>query len=136
MFHFIGDLHQPLHASTNYQYVHSGDQGGNLFKIVYDSSIDNLHSLWDACFNEVPNNYSASIPPISDLYYDTLTRYTKMIIELHPYASLEEQAVMIDWDKVLEESHSLAEDVVYDGIGQNEIPSSSYLFRGRKVCVK
>ena len=98
-------MHQPLHASTDFRTISTGDQGGNLFKIVYDSSINNLHSLWDACFNEVPNNYSASVPPISDLYHDTLMRYAEMIVSLHPYESLREQAEMLDWDQVVEESH-------------------------------
>ena len=25
LFHFIGDIHQPLHTSTNYQFIPSGD---------------------------------------------------------------------------------------------------------------
>jgi hypothetical protein len=50
--HFIGDLHQPLHAITN------GDRGGNCFPLTHRGQVPregdrrnyspNLHSLWDA----------------------------------------------------------------------------------------
>lgn len=49
--HFVGDLHQPLHASTN------GDRGGNCVPVTYfalephetqHSYTPNLHEVWDA----------------------------------------------------------------------------------------
>jgi hypothetical protein len=39
--HFIGDMHQPLHCSTN------GDRGGNTVRLIYRNMPTNLHSLWD-----------------------------------------------------------------------------------------
>lgn len=48
--HFVGDLHQPLHATTN------GDRGGNCVPVKYfghnphnknDSYTPNLHHVWD-----------------------------------------------------------------------------------------
>jgi hypothetical protein len=43
LLHFIGDLHQPLHAADN------RDRGGNDVAILYGnrSTPDNLHSYWD-----------------------------------------------------------------------------------------
>lgn len=51
MIHFIGDLHQPLHTTTN------GDRGGNCLPITYYDQAPredefhnfrpNLHSVWD-----------------------------------------------------------------------------------------
>lgn len=52
--HFVGDLHQPLHAETN------GDRGGNCVPVKYfrrkphvhkNSYTPNLHHLWDT---EIP----------------------------------------------------------------------------------
>ncbi len=42
--HFVGDLHQPLHAVE-----HDGDQGGNKVKVLYGAAgmPTNLHSIWD-----------------------------------------------------------------------------------------
>lgn len=40
--HFIGDVHQPMHAG----YAH--DKGGNTFQVNLDGKGSNLHSLWDS----------------------------------------------------------------------------------------
>jgi hypothetical protein len=46
--HLVGDIHQPLHAvslfSTSYP---TGDRGGNSIIVTANSSVTNLHSLWD-----------------------------------------------------------------------------------------
>jgi hypothetical protein len=39
--HFMGDLHQPLHAGDK------SDRGGNDFKMSYGVIPSNLHSVWD-----------------------------------------------------------------------------------------
>lgn len=39
--HIIGDLHQPLHASTG------DDRGGNTVSVTWFSKQTNLHSVWD-----------------------------------------------------------------------------------------
>lgn len=40
--HFIGDVHQPLHAG------HAEDKGGNTVQINLNGKGGNLHSLWDS----------------------------------------------------------------------------------------
>lgn len=40
--HFIGDLHQPLHAGR------SDDRGGNSISVNFFGEVVNLHSLWDS----------------------------------------------------------------------------------------
>ncbi|AOD16058.1 S1/P1 nuclease [Xanthomonas fragariae] len=40
--HFVGDIHQPLHAG----YAH--DKGGNDFQLQVDGKGSNLHALWDS----------------------------------------------------------------------------------------
>ncbi len=39
--HFVGDLHQPLHAADNH------DRGGNCVQVLVDSHPMNLHAYWD-----------------------------------------------------------------------------------------
>jgi hypothetical protein len=39
--HFVGDIHQPLHASDNH------DRGGNRVKVTFLGNLTNLHALWD-----------------------------------------------------------------------------------------
>lgn len=40
--HFVGDVHQPLHAS------YRPDRGGNLFQVRYQGKGTNLHATWDS----------------------------------------------------------------------------------------
>ena len=40
--HFVGDVHQPLHAGFGH------DKGGNDFQVQFDGRGTNLHSLWDS----------------------------------------------------------------------------------------
>jgi hypothetical protein len=47
LLHLIGDLHQPLHATTHVTEIQGqGDAGGNLVKLKGDAA-SNLHSYWD-----------------------------------------------------------------------------------------
>jgi hypothetical protein len=50
LLHFVGDMHQPLHASDNH------DNGGNSVKVMIDGfdhkAKDNLHGYWDTQFVE------------------------------------------------------------------------------------
>jgi hypothetical protein len=39
--HFVGDIHQPLHASDN------NDKGGNDLTVTYFGKLTNLHAIWD-----------------------------------------------------------------------------------------
>ena len=40
--HFVGDVHQPLHAG------HADDRGGNDYQVNWNGKGSNLHSLWDS----------------------------------------------------------------------------------------
>jgi len=40
--HFIGDMHQPLHASNNH------DRGGNDVTVTFVGRQTNLHAVWDS----------------------------------------------------------------------------------------
>jgi hypothetical protein len=47
--HLVGDVHQPLHATSRWTKNHpKGDKGGNKFLIKRHKSVKNLHSLWDS----------------------------------------------------------------------------------------
>jgi hypothetical protein len=46
--HFIGDLHQPLHAATRVNPdTAADDRGGNQIKVTFLGVPTNLHHLWD-----------------------------------------------------------------------------------------
>ena len=39
--HFVGDMHQPLHAADN------NDRGGNSSHVMVQGHASNLHHVWD-----------------------------------------------------------------------------------------
>jgi nuclease S1 len=47
--HFIGDLHQPLHATTRVNPdTDKDDLGGNLIQVTFFGQVTNLHHVWDS----------------------------------------------------------------------------------------
>lgn len=46
LIHFVGDLHQPLHAGDNH------DRGGNEVRVVLNGDRKNLHAVWDTAVVE------------------------------------------------------------------------------------
>ncbi|HEY1483025.1 MAG TPA: S1/P1 nuclease [Candidatus Acidoferrum sp.] len=102
--HFVGDLHMPLHATTN------DDEGGNCVPVRYfrrrphergHSYSPNLHSLWDTAI--VERDMEGAEPPeyseyLEQIFSGDLERWQKAGIHLDDWA----------W-----ESHNVAESYVY-----------------------
>jgi hypothetical protein len=102
--HFVGDLHMPLHASTN------NDEGGNCVPVRYfrrkprernHSYVPNLHAAWDTLIVERdmegadPGEYAEFL---EELFKDESSGWQKAGIHLE------------DWTW---ESHDLAENYAY-----------------------
>ncbi|MFA5959180.1 MAG: S1/P1 nuclease [Tatlockia sp.] len=48
LLHVVGDIHQPLHAATQYSRAFPrGDKGGNRFNLGKNPVAPNLHAYWD-----------------------------------------------------------------------------------------
>ena len=91
--HFVGDIHQPLHAGFGH------DRGGNLVKILYEGEESDLHTYWDHLMIE------AHSKDWFDLYQQLRPAITKPGDELHPCHEVE-------WTN---ESHELAVTKAYPG---------------------
>jgi|SRR5208283_4394310 len=102
--HFVGDLHMPLHATTD------NDLGGNCVPVNYfwrsahlnsNNYVPNLHSLWDSTIVEhdmagaEPAEYAAFL---EETFRPNVDKWTQAGIEVEEWA----------W-----ESHDLAETVTY-----------------------
>jgi hypothetical protein len=57
LIHFVGDVHQPLHASDNH------DRGGNEVRVVLNGERKNLHSVWDTDVVEALGDDPGTIAP-------------------------------------------------------------------------
>ena len=62
--HFVGDIHQPLHASDD------NDRGGNDVKLKFGGKNRNLHSIWDSGIIENTASQSALISRIKQRIED------------------------------------------------------------------
>lgn len=53
--HLVGDIHQPLHATSRFTSNHpNGDAGGNLVYFCNLPCTDELHAYWDGLFGDTP----------------------------------------------------------------------------------
>ena len=54
--HLVGDVHQPLHATSRFTKNHpDGDQGGNLVHFCDRPCRDELHAYWDGLLGDSPS---------------------------------------------------------------------------------
>jgi S1/P1 Nuclease len=107
LIHFVGDLHMPLHASTN------NDEGGNCVPIRYfrrrpqeqhGAYTPNLHALWDTAI--VERDMEGAEPP----------EYAEFLTQIFSTDFAKWQAAGIHIDEWTWESHDLAENIVYGAL--------------------
>jgi hypothetical protein len=105
--HFVGDLHMPLHASTN------NDEGGNCDPVRYfrrrphehhNSYTPNLHALWDTAILE------------RDMEGADPAEYSDFLAQIFSADFPRWQAAGIHVDDWAWESHDLAESIAYGAL--------------------
>jgi hypothetical protein len=95
LIHFVGDLHQPLHATTN------NDQGGNCVPVAFfdappqlrnpetESYAPNLHGVWDTSILEIATKGKTVDQVAADLeesYRNKLVRWQKAPANIDAWA--------------------------------------------------
>lgn len=123
LIHYIGDIHQPLHATAriNPSYP-KGDLGGNLFTIPAAQGVTNLHSLWDSILYEFVG--TPSMPFSYNDWSDLGRNITKMETAYSFNAN--------EWDifnatQWAVESFEMSKSNVYAGIKEYIAPSDDYV---------
>jgi hypothetical protein len=121
LLHFVGDIQQPLHASTAVSASSpGGDAGGNGFSI--NGTWSNLHSLWDAGGGYVGSSFSR---PLSLGNQNTISNVAWTAESHYPYVP---NGGMVESPSTWAiEGWGLAQNVAYVGISENTTPSSGYL---------
>jgi len=113
--HFVGDLHMPLHATTN------NDEGGNCVPVRYlrrwpqqngNSLTPNLHALWDTAILE--RDMEGAEPP----------EYANFLGLIFAGEIPNWQAAGVHIDDWAWESHALAENIVYGALTP-KVPAES-----------
>jgi len=120
--HFVGDIHQPLHAASNYSKKHpQGDAGGNEFTLPGPAA--NLHMLWD---NGVNTFALAPRRPLTKQQAQSVAQKARALSTLYISRRdprLKKQHAM-DWAY---ESQRIALYKVYENITEHKRPSATYL---------
>ncbi|HET7361608.1 MAG TPA: S1/P1 nuclease [Salinimicrobium sp.] len=103
--HFMGDLHQPLHAG------HESDRGGNDIQVRWFGEDSNLHRVWDS---EMINSYLMSYTELAANGNELSKRQVKAI----------EQGSILDW---MYESKVLSEEI-YNSVEGGERLGYDYMY--------
>lgn len=138
LLHFVGDVHQPLHAVARDTDTHpDGDRGGNEFKVIpTDRHKDlqrpptNLHSLWDMG----GNLFRPSVRPLSADGRASIIRIANAIRSRHPLATLT-NAGNLDTEAWTQECVGIAKSSVYN-LKENEVPSPEYIRNCEDISAK
>jgi hypothetical protein len=130
--HVVGDLHQPLHCVSSYEYNSNGDAGGNKFKITSPDGDrpTNLHSFWDggigrAIGEEREKGKAPNVEKVTDRWTtdSTLAPTSDAVKDLDP----------MSWIKA---GARLADRMVYGNLKAGDRPDMQYLFQSSDLCRK
>ena len=135
LYHMVGDVHQPLHATTRYTAaLPEGDAGGNGFRILgVDGRPSNLHSFWDGAGGAFGNDpYPRK--PLDPAGRDRILALANALVKDHPAETLEWKD--LDPHTWVVESNTLARQVAYAGIKEGEATSQAYVAEAQKLSKK
>jgi S1/P1 Nuclease len=136
LYHLVGDVHQPLHATARVTAAHpDGDQGGNLFKIVMppETRISNLHSFWDAAGGAF--GFQGPKRPLDQAGKDRLLALAEGVMKENPADSMPESKNLDPHDWLME-SFGLARTVTYKNITEGTAPSQAYTEAAQRLARK
>jgi S1/P1 Nuclease len=125
IFHQIGDIHQPLHATTRIGLKHKtpeGDGGGNLVAFPNPRGHKDMHSYWDDLLgSETSANNPAKLKHVADLVVSAYPRTGFKAEQLKGTDDLGDWATE-SFDLAVEKTYGpLGDDVDSDG-GVTDLP--------------
>ena len=131
LIHFVGDIQQPLHATTGVSSnMHTGDLGGNSF-LINDGSITKLHALWDDGGGFLTDSITRPLTPTSQA---TLNSKAAICETAYPYSfSVGSIPDPMSWAL---ESRLLASNTAYVGISSNTTPSVAYTNAAQNTTIQ
>lgn len=135
--HFVGDIHQPLHAATRVSSTNpEGDRGGNLVSIKILGAngklkTTNLHSFWDGGISSFPPTGPNFRPPPLSTIPAAVAKATAGNPATDPELKLDDPFNFNAW---ADESFELAQSVTYKGLKTK--PTAAYKNRAVKVARK
>ncbi|HVF66155.1 MAG TPA: S1/P1 nuclease [Pyrinomonadaceae bacterium] len=136
LYHLVGDIHQPLHATARVTAAHpEGDAGGNLFKLAIpqEPRVTNLHTFWDAAGGAF--TFQSPKRPLDQAGKDRIRTLAEAVMKDFPANSMPESSKLDPHDWAAE-SYALAVSVTYKNITEGSAPSPSYTEEAQKLSRK
>jgi hypothetical protein len=136
LYHLVGDVHQPLHATARVTAAHpEGDAGGNFFKLVMpqEPRVTNLHVFWDAAGGAF--GFQSPKRPLDAAGKERILTLAQSVMKEYPADSMPESKNLDPHDWALE-SYALAVSVTYKNITEGSAPSPAYTEEAQKVARK
>jgi hypothetical protein len=143
LYHLVGDIHQPLHTTTQYSNAHKrGNLGGNLFLVrVPGTNVKNLHSFWDGAGGLFGSGFIGR--PLDEEGSQAISDFANAITQQYK-ADDPQQA---DWKKLepadwARESNEISKGFVYKQITEAPanalavIPSAPYTEEAQKISAR
>lgn len=136
LYHIVGDVHQPLHATARVTAAHpEGDAGGNLFKLSIPQRprVTSLHTFWDAAAGAF--DFQDPKRPLDAAGKDRIRTLAESVMKDFPADSMPESSKLDPRDWVAE-SYALAVSVTYKNITEGSAPSPAYTEAAQKLSRK
>ncbi|TNV78426.1 hypothetical protein FGO68_gene16199 [Halteria grandinella] len=137
LIHYIGDIHQPLHASSRYTKDYPmGDEGGNAVKLRVNASdeVTNLHALWDSVVTAQVDDMTL---PLSESNWEKLGNISSRLRSEHPQ-SIVENNFNLDPNMWADESFQIVKEEIYSDFfdGEDSVfsPSQDYIDRSKLIA--
>jgi hypothetical protein len=115
LMHYVGDVHQPLHATARVDHEYpSGDRGGNSFPVPILDGAKNLHAVWDSVVYAFPNDIAL---PFTASGWTQLGDIAKTLFNKFPISSTD--ANQLNPDVWAQQSFQVSQNFVYSHITEN-----------------
>eukprot|EP01125_Pyxidicula_operculata_P005320 TRINITY_DN190_c1_g3_i1.p1 TRINITY_DN190_c1_g3~~TRINITY_DN190_c1_g3_i1.p1 ORF type:complete len:351 (-),score=38.77 TRINITY_DN190_c1_g3_i1:138-1190(-) len=132
--HFVGDVHQPLHATTLFDKMFpTGDAGGNGFRIMVNNESWNLHSFWDSAGTKFASTYDR---PLSIEDKSKLFITAEQIMSEYPQSFFNDSDIEQKFAVWVQESYQLGIKYAYlnGSLTFNETVDEQYIQDAQDIC--
>ena len=114
MIHYVGDIHQPLHATARVDHEYpKGDFGGNLVHLPKKDGVTNLHASWDSVAYEFSGYANL---PFSDNDWNLNGSRAKVLMSNHADIVNRVNVHDLNPDTWANESFTIAKNYAYNGV--------------------
>lgn len=125
LIHYVGDIHQPLHATARVDHEYpKGDFGGNFVHLPTKDGVKNLHAAWDSVAYEF-SGYSNL--PFSQQGWDTNGARAKVLMSNHKDIVNRVDVTDLNPDHWANESFAIAKKYAYAGVHDGTPLTADYI---------